>query len=366
MNLKSVLASAARILGATAALVLIVLWMSGAFAGKVEPGTVPPPSRVAPAGVATGVVAEEEVPVIEEAAGTVQAARRTSVSSRILAVIADIRVRAGDAVKEGDLLIELDDRELRAQVEQAKRAVDATDATFAGTSNDFERARQLLRDGVISRSEFDRAESAFRVAEAEQARARQALQGAEVALSYASLKASVSGRVIDRLADPGDTAVPGRPLLSLYDPEALRIEVPVRESLVSSLQLGDPIEVRMGTAKEPIAGAVDEIVPQAEAGSRTFLVKIGLPKQDAIYTGMFGRAILPSGTRRRVVVPAAAVERVGQLTFADVVDDERRLARRLVTLGQPTPSGDLEVLSGLRPGETVLVAESGRPAAGKK
>lgn len=356
MNLKNAVLPTTRIVGAIAALVLIVSWMSGAFTDKVEPGTVSTPRRALPEPASTGTVIEEEVPVIEEAAGTVQAARRTSVSSRILAVIAAIDVRAGDAVDEGDRLIELDDRELRAQVEQARRALDAAEATFARARSDFERARQLLSQGVVSRSEFDRAEAAFRVAEAEQARARDALDGAEVSLSYAVIEAPVSGRVIDRLADPGDTAVPGRPLLSLYDPEALRIEVPLRESLVGRLQLGDRIEVRMGAAREPIVGAVDEIVPQAEAGSRTFLVKIGLPKQEGIFTGMFGRAIIPAGTRKRVVVPDGAVERVGQLTFVDVIDEKGRLSRRLVTLGPATPSGGLEVLSGLRPGETVVVA----------
>jgi RND family efflux transporter MFP subunit len=355
MTLQSVLVSTARMGIALAALVLIVLWMSGAFGDKIEPGEVPAPRRAAPAGAEVRAIVEEEVPVIEEAAGTVQAARRTSVSSRILADIADIKVRAGDAVEEGDLLVELDSRGPSAEVEQARRAVDGAEAALGRTRNDFERARQLHRDGVISRSEFDRAESAFRVADAEMARAREALLGAEVALSYTAIKAPVSGRVIDRLADPGDTAMPGKPLLSLYDPTALRIEVPVRESLVSRLQVGDRIEVRMGTAKEPIVGAVDEIVPQAEAGSRTFLVKIGLPRHEGTYTGMFGRAILPAGTRRRVVVPAAAVEHTGQLTFVNVVDGERQVSRRLVTLGPATSSGDMEVLSGLRPGEEVWV-----------
>jgi RND family efflux transporter MFP subunit len=357
MKRKTALLSAVRAAAAAGVLALIVLWMAGAFVEKVEPGAVETSGRVLPAGGETAEIVAEEVAVIEEAAGTVQAARRTLVSARILAVIAAIKVRAGDTVAEGDALVELDGRALQAQVEQARRALDAAQAAFARSRGDFERAERLHRQGVVSRSEFDQAESAFRIADAERARADQALQEAEVARSYATIVAPASGRVIDRLADPGDTAVPGKPLLSLYDPTALRIEVPLRESLVGRLRVGDPIEVRMGTSQESIVGTVDEIVPQAEAGSRTFLVKIGLPKREAIYTGMFGRAIIPSGTRERVAVPAGAVERVGQLAFVHVVGAGGRMARRLVTLGPPIPPGKIEVLSGLRPGERVRIDE---------
>ena len=148
-------------------------------------------------------------------------------------------------------------------------------------ASDFERGRKLRASGVISQSEFDQVESTFKIADAELERAQQAAQSGEVALSYTRISSPVTGRVIERLADPGDTAVPGTPLLSLYDPTALRIEVPVRESLVTRLAVGDRLAVRVGDEKETLQGRIDEIVPQAEAGSRTFLVKIGLPKHEA-------------------------------------------------------------------------------------
>ena len=89
--------------------------------------------------------------------------------------------------------------------------------------------------------------------------------------------------------------------------------------------------------------------------SRTFLVKVGLPKGENVYTGMFGRLVLPAGQRDRVLVPRAAVQRVGQLTFVTVVGPERHVSRRLVTLGPQAGPDHLEVLSGLRPGDVVLL-----------
>jgi len=216
----------------------------------------------------------------------------------------------------------------------------------------------ILRHGlnIISNSEFDQTRSAFEVADAQFERARQAQQAAEVQVSHAEIQSPVGGRVVDRLADPGDTAVPGKPLLSVYDPHALRIEVPVRESLAVGLKIGDSLQVRIGAGGNLLAGTVDEIVPQAEAGSRTFLVKIGLPPGQEIYAGMFGRIYLPAGERKRLTMPEAAAVQIGQLTFVDVLDPSRHVSRRLVTLGRPAGEGRVEVLSGLAGGEEVLLA----------
>jgi membrane fusion protein (multidrug efflux system) len=347
-----------RVALALGVMILLILWMSGFFGAKIRSGTMPIEAQTATPQTEVATVEETAIPVVEEAAGTIQAERKTVVSSRILAVISDVLVNAGDPVQAGDTLIVLDDRELRSKLEEANRGVQAAAAARQRAASDFERARKLRATGVISQSEFDQVESTFKIADAELQRTRQASRAAEVALSYTRITAPVTGRVIDRLADPGDTAVPGTPLLSLYDPTALRIEVPVRESLVTRLAVGDRLAVHVGGEKETLQGRVDEIVPQAEAGSRTFLVKIGLPKREGLYTGMFGRVLIPAGERTRVVVPAAAIERMGQLDFAYVVEGGR-LVRRLVTLGPAAGDGRVEVLSGLRPGEKVVARSPG-------
>jgi RND family efflux transporter MFP subunit len=341
--------------GALAAVALLILWMAGAFAEKIEPGTVRAQAATAPSGAATAAVREAVVPVMEEAAGTVQAERKTVVSARIVAAIREVRVRAGDRVAAGDVLVLLDERELAAHAQEAQRAVQAAEAARVRAESDLRRAAPLVENRVISQSEYEQTESVFKLADADLERARQALEAATVGSSYAIITAPVAGRVIDRLVDPGDTAMPGRPLLSLYDPTALRIEVPVREGLVGRLVLGAAVRVRLGSGAETIEGTVDEIVPQAEAGSRTFLVKVGLPGRADLYTGMFGRVLIPAGERKRVMVPTAAVRRVGQLDFVDVVGAERRVQRRLVTLGPAIGGEDVEVLSGLRASETVVV-----------
>jgi len=337
-------------------MLLLIMWMSGFFGHKIAPGFGAVAVPTAPPEAATVTIAEESVPVVEEAAGTVQAERKTGVSARILANIREITVRAGDQVQKGDVLVRLDDRDLQAKALEARRAAEAAEAAQKNRQADYDRAVQLKQQGIISQGEFDQAESGYKVAAAELERAREAVRGADVALSYAEITAPVTGRVVDRYADPGDTAVPGKPILALYDPTALRIEVPVRESLAVGMKPGDALEVRIGVDGPVLRGVVDEIVPQAEAGSRTFLVKVGLPKGENVYTGMFGRLVIPAGQRNRVLVPGGAVQRVGQLTFVTVVGPERHVSRRLVTLGPQAGPDHIEVLSGLRPGEVVLLA----------
>jgi RND family efflux transporter MFP subunit len=342
---------------AAVALVLmtvLILWLSGVFEEKIEPGRVPPEAQRAAAGVPTANVELVQVPVFEEASGTVQAERKTIVSARILGVISEVRVRAGDRVEQDDMLVRLDDREARAKMEEASRALQGAEAGARKAQNDYERARKLLETGVVSRSELDQAEAAFKIQAAAAEQARQALEAARVNLSYTEVRAPVAGRIVDRFADPGDTATPGKPLLSLYDPSALRIEAAVREALVSRIRVGDRLDVRLGAEESTLPGTVDEIVPQAEAGSRTFLIKVGLPKRPEIYTGMFGRVVIPSGERERVLVPRTAIESLGQLRFAYAVGPDREIERRMVTLG-PVVGDRIEVLSGLRPGETVIL-----------
>lgn len=355
--MRLLIAGALRAAGALVALVLIVMFMSGAFRSKIAPGVLPAAAEMAADGTATAVVRSESVTFHEEATGTVQAQHRTTVSARILATIDEILVRPGDDVRRGDPLVRLDAAELRARVDEAQRSVDAAAANHRRRAADLDRARRLVRDGVMSRSEFDQIEAAARVAEAELDQARDVHERARINVGYATITSPVSGKVVDRLADPGDTATPGAPLLSLYDPSALRIEVPVRESLVARLRLGDAIQVRIGERAEPVTATVDEVVPQAEPGSRTFLIKLGLPAREDVYAGMFGRIFIPAGTRDRLLVPRDAVERIGQLEYATVVAPDGTLARRLIRIGRDTGDGHYEVLSGLAAGEKVVLHE---------
>lgn len=349
-----------RILQGVAVLLVIAVavgWLSGWFESKIPgDGAVPGVAQVI---AESDTVAVESVvePAFEWASGTVRSARRTTVAARILARIEEVRVTAGEDVAAGDLLVILDARDLRARAAGAREALKAAEAQRDLAQSELERADALLKRGVGTRQRYDQALSALQVSEAEVDRLLQGVREAETALSYTEIRVPAAGRVIDRLAEPGDTVSPGQPLLRLYDPTALRVEVPVRESLAVRLRVDDELRIEVPALAETLTGPIDEFVPFAEPGARTLLVKVRMPSDDRLFSGLYARVAVPAGERSRLLVPAEAVTRIGQLEFVTVIE-ESGPARRMVTSGQRMADGRVDILSGLAAGERV--AKSGR------
>jgi len=341
-----------------------VLWLSGGCEERVAPGeaTLPPGERATGGQIA--VVVERVEPQSDWTAGEVASARHAEVSSRVVARIEDVRVRAGSAVVEGDVLVVLDARDLAAREGEAEEALRSARAELELARAEYKRARELLDQGVGTQQRVDQTRSARDAADARVRGLAQALDETRTALSFAQIRAPTSGRVVDRFAEPGDTAMPGQPLLRIYDPTRLRVEVPVRESLAVDLSVGQRLPVEIPALDRRVEGSIDEIVPFAERGARTLLVKVGLGHAtDRLFAGMFARVGIPAGERRRLLVPERAVERVGQLAFVRVAGASDALERRMVTTGEPEADGAIEVLSGLAAGERVWIPEPASPDA---
>jgi membrane fusion protein (multidrug efflux system) len=335
-----------------------IYWLSGGMKDRVPPGVVEAGKTTVPPDATLAAVEESSDPVVEWTSGAVASERRTVVASRILARINAIRVRAGDSVAAGDLLVELDDRDYKTRVAQAREAIQAAQARLDLATSEKDRYEKLFQRGVATKQRLDQAVAEYQSASADLDRIEQSLNEAETALSYTRISAPVSGLVVERLAEPGETASPGTPILRLYDPTALRVEVPVRESLAVKLHTGDSLDLQIPSVARHLDGRIAEIVPFAEPGARTLLVKVALPPDENIYAGLFAQAAIPAGTRTRLLVPRAAIDRIGQLDFATVVDSAGVPERRPVTLGDYRTDGQAEVLSGLAAGERVLVGGS--------
>lgn len=359
--LKSLLSATRKlttvILGLVA-LVATIAWLSGMFVTKVPPGQSVS-EELQFSGEATEEVHEIHKVTIEEAVGTLKASSRTILSSKLLATIDSMNITAGDIVTPGQILVQLDSREYRARLDQARQALDSAIASSQLAQSNFERADSLLQQRAISRAEYDQASRDLQVARAEQSRAREAIAEAEVMLSYTTITAPKGGRIVDRMAEPGDVARPGEPLLVLYDATSLRLEAPVMEHLAVTMRIGNTLKVYVDALNREVEATIDEIVPQADAPSRTFLVKASLPQADDLYEGMFGRLRIPSGERFHLCLNMDAIVRIGQLEFVDVVLPGGTIERRLVKTGQIGMPGRQEVLSGLAAGERVILRTGG-------
>jgi RND family efflux transporter MFP subunit len=337
-----------------AVLVMTIAWLSGMFEDKVEPGWQEPGVRRL-ADQPTDEVHEVTKEYMEEAVGTFKAASRTVVSSKVMATIEEIPVTAGDQVEEDELLVRLDNDEYRSRLEQAKQALQAAKANREQAQKDYDRTKSLFERKVVTRAELERFERDLQVATANESRAKEAVSEAEVLLSYTTIEAAKSGRIVDRYAEPGDVAQPGEPILVLYDAGSLRLETPVTENLAIKLKPGQKLDVYVDALDETLTATVEEIVPQADAPSRSFLVKASVPRSPDLYEGMFGRLFIPAGERRHLCLATDAVTRIGQLEYVDVVLPDGTLERRLIKSGRLGLPGRMEVLSGLQAGERVVV-----------
>ncbi|MGE0484428.1 MAG: efflux RND transporter periplasmic adaptor subunit [Gammaproteobacteria bacterium] len=346
------------IIAGLALLGVLMAWQAGLFGVRIAPQMTPPAAGTPAVGATTTVEVAEE-PTFEYATGTVEARDEALVSSRIMAAIRQVHVRAGDSVTAGQVLVELDAREETSRVAQVGQDIAGAEARVTEARSHHERTARLAAQGAASRQELERALAALRAAEAALAGARGRLAETTSARSHATLTAPFAGRVVERYAEPGDTAVPGRPLLKLYAPDRLRLVAQVRESLGAALVVGAALTVHVDAVDRDFAATVEEIVPSADPGSRSVTVRLALPSEAGLYPGLFGRLAVPTGTARRLRVPANAVRRFGQLEFVEVVGEDGT-SRRYVRTGRVAGDGRVDVLSGLDGGERVLLGSAAR------
>jgi RND family efflux transporter MFP subunit len=343
---------AAVLLGFTAGVVLLMLWLGGRFTAKVPGGTAAAQSHVPDVEGRVAAVRLERWPLSESAVGTIRAVHETSIGSKLLARVVEVNLKAGQKVRSGDVLLRLDDTDLRAKLQQVKAAVTSIEAARSQAAADAKRGEKLVGSGAVSQQELERARTAVRSAEADLLRAQETVNEVQAMLDWATIRSPIDGTVIDKKVDVGDMVTPGQMLVTLFDPTRMQLVASVRESLTRRLQVGQTIGVKVDVLDKLCSGTVSEIVPEAQSASRAFQVKVTGPCPPGVYTGMFGHIVIPLQEEEVLVIPARAVQNIGQLQLVDVAQDGR-VSRRSVRTGR-TRGEDVEVLSGLREGEQVV------------
>lgn len=341
------------VIGALAgSLGLLLFVLAGGLEKKVPVMTANAPPDVRPP-TSFAIVERVRRPRSEPAVGTVRAVHEASVASKLLARVIEVRVKAGQTVNQGEVLVQLEDSDLRARVKQAEATFAAAQAMLERAARDQERADKLIKTNAISAAEHDQAVAARKSAEAEIQRASQSLEETKILLDYATIRAPLTGVVVDKRIESGDTATPGQVLVTLYEPDRMQLVATVRESLALRLHVGDRVPARLDALEHECLATVSEVVPQAESISRSFTVKVTGPCPPGAVSGMFGRISIPLDDEQVLIVPAAAIQRVGQLELVDVVV-ESTVRRRAVRIGRKLTEG-YEVLAGLREGDRVAL-----------
>lgn len=336
----------------TAVLILLIMvaWLAGSFNTKVTPGINKTASDISTSEFFT--VKSEKKAVFENVSASVTAKQATIISSRLLARIDKINVRSGDKVQQGDILISLEHKDLASSVVESQERVNAMLARHTEAEQNYNRATELYEKKIASKYDLDKSFADYQTSKAELTAAQQNLNQANTSLSYATLRAPITGTIVDRFAEPGNTAQPGTKLLSLYNPLSLRVEAQVREELALTLILGQPIKINLPSVEKIITGHIEEIVPAANTGSRSFLIKVSLPYQESLLPGMYARVLIPAGEAEFIEVPNNAISHLGQLSFVQVLVDGN-IQRRYVRLGVKNSTEMSKLISGLYIGEKI-------------
>lgn len=315
---------------------LVLLFSQGTQATASE---TQPDKKLAVATVRTQEVIEQEVPSLVEVVGTLQATQRAAIAAKVTGVITDIPVLLGSKVNQGDLLVTISAEEISAQVNQAE-------AQLAQAKRNLDREKKLLKKKASTSETVRSMQEMYALAQA-------GYREAKTMLGYATITAPFSGVVTRKNGNAGDLATPGTPLLLLENNEHLQVVTAVPETLVLHIKSGDTLAVSIPAAELQTKGTVAEIAPSADPSSRTAPVKINLEPNNKLRTGQFARVILPGTSTSSIFVPQAAVLSRGQMEKVFVAA-EGKAHLRLVRTGFHR-DGMIEVLSGLTPGEQVII-----------
>jgi multidrug efflux system membrane fusion protein len=344
-------------------------------------------------GVEVAVVRPETVADSLEAVGTVTPEKTTVLSSKAVGTIVAVLVREGDPVKKGQPLIEIDARDYRAEfqgaqaaLEEANSAVGAAEAAVISARGQkelaaatFKRYEPLVAKGSVTPHEFDEVNARHNIAAAELARAEDNLQAArarkksaeakiaytQTLLSYTRIVSPFDGVVAAKRVDVGALAAPGAPLMVVEQRGPYRLEAQVGETWLPYVKRAMAVAVVIDAIDAKLAGKVEEILPAGDPQSRTFTIRIALPSHALLRSGLYGKALFPLGTRRAVLVSAASIIERGQLTGLYTVDDAGLVHLRLITPGK-RHDGKREVLSGLSPGDRIVVNGTKEVAEGSR
>jgi RND family efflux transporter MFP subunit len=288
------------------------------------------------------------------ATGTIEAVRAGTLASQVSGRVIEVRVRNGDDVKLGQPLMEIEVGEADDAAIATRAAADGAAARLISAQADFERAQQLRAQDYISVAAIQRAEAALRSTQAD-ARASEALaKAARTRAAWHTVTAPYAGHVTDLWVSAGDLATPGKPLVGLYDPTALRVVARLPESVAGHVQSGQAAQLSLGETA-PIAIGAWRVIPAVDPVTHSVEVRADLPAGSALQPGQFVELLLPlRDLSAQIRIPSRAILRRSEVIGVYVVDADGAAHLRQVRLG-PAVGDTVSVLSGLQGGEQVAL-----------
>lgn len=286
--------------------------------------------------------------------GVIQPVKQSTVSAQTGGRVVTLAVKMGDRVKAGQLLATIDDREAAVGVQRSQAQVAQSEAEFRNAQAHYERTRELQAKGFVSKAALDMAETQFKGAQAGRDQAAAGARQAALGQGYTRVTAPYDGWVLQTHVEAGDLAVPGKPLMTVYAPQPLRAVVQVPASRADLTRQASRVEVQLGN--EWVTPVARSTMPSADPVSQTVEWRLELsPKvTQNLLPGEQVRVRFVGGQAQRMVVPAAAVLRRGELTAVYVAGD-KGFVLRAVRLGADHGAEGIEIVAGLTAGDRVAI-----------
>ena len=306
--------------------------------------------------LAVATVQYREVAQSYAVEGLVEATRQSTVSAQISGRVKEINFDVGSRVNKGQVILRIDERETGQALAGSNAQVLQAQATLQNAKAAYERSRQLFEQKFISQSALDKAQADYQVARAQAAASEAGAGQAGLAHGYSTVIAPYSGVVAARLVEVGEMVMPGKPLMTGFDPSGMRVVVSVPQYKLPEIGPDPKVMVEVPSLNRWIKAASATVQPMADTRTHSTQVRVYLPaNEEGVYPGMFVRAHFVVGKANKLVIPVSAVLRRSEVVAVYILDEKGAVKLRQVRLGDTTADGAVEVLAGLNPGEQVAL-----------
>jgi RND family efflux transporter MFP subunit len=318
---------------------LAVLGAGYLFFGKAD-SYAEAPKAEAPVPVAVVIVEPRTLDSVVTAAGSLSSRNSSVLSSKVMGRVVHLSVQEGDQVAAGKLLMKIDSGEITAQAIMAR-------ATYNNARLQYNRIKSLYDATAATQMEMDQATLGFENAQA-------GLQAAKAMESYTIITAPISGQIVEKRINVGEMALPGQPLIRIEDNKNLRLEVTVKEQDILFIQPGNPVKVRIDAMPgTEISGTVSQVVQASDVRTHSFIVKIDIPANKGLITGMYGKASFTIGKHEAILIPKTALVEMSGISGVYLVSAEQSAVFQMVQVGEEH-GNFVEVISGLKKGDCVI------------
>jgi RND family efflux transporter MFP subunit len=309
----------------------------------------------------------EKVIDLYESPGNIRAKNISIISSKVRGKIKKIFVEEGDTVEKGSPLIFIDVPELLVELEKGKEMVRVAERDLIAIKerakfirSTYNRYKNLLMDNAITKHEFEDIETRKNISEEEilkaEARLREAkkeLERRKILYSYTKILSPIKGLVTEKYKDIGSMANIGDPILKIESNKNFRLEVSIDEKLVNKVKVEERIPVIIEAINKKIEGKISKIVPSIDSMTRTFIIKVNIPDNYRVKSGMYGKALIPVGEKKVILIPKFSIKKVGQLSGVYTLENNNLIRLRFIKTGK-VYGNNIEVLSGLDIGDKII------------